>query len=211
MLVSFAGNIYHRLTNPASDHRHTTLGSRLIRWRQLVRPNRGHRVDSRLRLFCKWVIVVDHFSETGGSIQIIFSSVFSALSHRTLLFTHSYEYITSSFVFCTESIAAMRAVRDIFILQQRLSLALLAVSHVEREAITIRWIWLQQFHLLFDSTPGASMTRMTKYESFWPRPRLTMIVAWDVVLSQSGRSESNVVCSQDANPFLAEILTNSQS
>lgn len=55
----------------------------------------------------------------------------------------------------TENIAGVRVVSDVFVLQQRLPLALLAVPHVERGV---------QFNdddddddLLFDSTPGASM------------------------------------------------------
>lgn len=53
MLVSLAGNIYHRLANPAGDHRHATLSGGLIRRWQLIRPDRGHRVDGGLGLFCK--------------------------------------------------------------------------------------------------------------------------------------------------------------
>lgn len=33
VLIPLAGNIYHRLTDSASDHRHATLSRGLIRWR----------------------------------------------------------------------------------------------------------------------------------------------------------------------------------
>lgn len=48
VLISLAGDVYHRLTNSASDHRHTTLGGRLIRRRQLIRSDRGNGVDGGL-------------------------------------------------------------------------------------------------------------------------------------------------------------------
>lgn len=53
VLIPLAGNVYHRLTNAAGDHRHAALDGGLVRRRQLVRPDRGDRVHRGLRLVCK--------------------------------------------------------------------------------------------------------------------------------------------------------------
>jgi len=49
MLIPLAGNVYHRLTNSAGDHRHAALDGGLVRRRQLVRPDRGDGVHGGLR------------------------------------------------------------------------------------------------------------------------------------------------------------------
>lgn len=53
VLIPLAGNVYHRLTNAAGDHRHAALDGGLVRRRQLIRPDRGDRVHRGLRLVCK--------------------------------------------------------------------------------------------------------------------------------------------------------------
>lgn len=102
VLIPLAGNVYHRLTNTTGNHRHATLDGGLIRRRQLVRSDRGDGVHVGLRFVWK--------AET-----VTFEG------HAFLRAALRTDRIAS----------AVRAIRDVLVLQQWLPLALLAVSHAE--------------------------------------------------------------------------------
>lgn len=117
VLISFSRNIYHRLTNSAGDHWHAALDGGLIRRWQLIRANRRNGVHIGLCFVCN--------DKRDNDILL------AAILGRERVLASERSARTAAYR-TADRIVAMRAVRDVLVLQQRLPLALLAVSHVER-------------------------------------------------------------------------------
>ena len=116
MLIPLSGNIYHRLTNSAGNHWHATLDGGLIRRWQLIRTDRRDSVYIGLCFVCNDKQDNDILlAAILGRERILASERRAKRCYRT-----------------ADRIVAVRAICDVLIFQQRLPLALLAVSHVER-------------------------------------------------------------------------------
>lgn len=148
MLIPLAGNVYHRLTNSAGDHRHAALDGGLVRWRQLVRPDRGDGVHIGLRLVWN-----DRRGETGWWQ---FSSAAIARAR-----TRSRERAVSSVPIASPPC-------ELYVTFSFFSSGCRSPSLPSPMSNDDGTNSLPRTHdslLLFDRTaPGASMTRMTKYE-----------------------------------------------